>query len=143
MEKDPRQLGPRAAGCGTLKPMGVHGTIRTAELELLASSTRADAARLRRLLHPEFLEIGRSGQRWTREDIIAALGAEDQRPTPETDEWEFSQLAPHLFLVTYRIRSGTPLDSGTPRSRHASVWDTSTGQPRLRFHQGTPVLRGN
>ena len=53
--------------------MGVHGVIRAAELELLAS------------------------------------------PTPETDEWEFSQLAPHLVLAMYLIR----------------------------FHQGTPVLRGN
>ena len=120
--------------------MGMHGQIRTAELELLAPSTRGDAERLRRLLHPEFREIGRSGQRWTREDMISSLGAEDQRPAPETDEWEFSALAAHLVLVTYRIHTGTTANPGHRHSRHTSVWDTSSGQPRLRFHQGTPVL---
>lgn len=120
--------------------MGTHGQIRASELELLASSTRSNAARLRRLLHPEFLEIGRSGRRWTREEMIASLGDEEQRPAPETDEWEFSDLAPHLVLVTYRIQTGTTEDPGHRQSRHTSVWDTSSGQPRLRFHQGTPVL---
>lgn len=119
--------------------MDRHERIRTAELELLASSTRGDAARLRRLLHPEFLEIGRSGRRWTREEIVASLGTEAGRPSPETDEWEFAELAPHLVLVTYRVRSEAA-DSGPLCSRHVSVWDTASGQARLRFHQGTPVL---
>ncbi len=116
-----------------------HEEIRAAELELLASSTRGDAARLGQFLHPEFVEIGRSGRRWTRDEIIASLGTEESLPAPETDEWEFMEPAPHLVLVTYRIRSGTS-DSGVSSSRHVSVWDAASGKPRLRFHQGTPVL---
>ena len=113
--------------------MTAHSLIQTAELELLESSTRGNAARVRELLHPDFVEIGRSGRRWTREEVIEALGREDKRPVPDTDEWDFTQLAPHLVLATYRIRSGTR------QSRHASVWDTSAAAPRLRYHQGTVI----
>ena len=122
------------------EPMGMCGRIRTAELELLAPSTRSNATRLRQLLHPEFLEIGRSGQRWTREDMIESFSAGDRQPAPETDEWDFTALTAHLVLVTYRIRVRATPNSRYRHSRHTAVWDTSSGQPRLRFHQGTPVL---
>lgn len=113
--------------------MSAHTEIQAAELELLESSTRSDPARVRELLHPDFVEIGRSGRRWTRGEVIEAMGREDKHPVPETDEWNFAELAPHLVLVTYRIRSGTR------QSRHASVWDTSAAALRLRYHQGTVI----
>ncbi|MBP3035458.1 nuclear transport factor 2 family protein [Arthrobacter sp. zg-ZUI100] len=113
--------------------MNAHGEIQTAEVELLDSLTRGNEARVQELLHPEFVEIGRSGRRWTRAEIIDSLGREDQRPAPETDEWEFADLAPNIILVTYRLRAGTR------QSRHSSVWDMSAGQARLRYHQGTVI----
>ena len=129
--------GPKVTGLsrriGHTGSMTAHTLIQTAEMELLESSTRGNAPRVRELLHPDFLEIGRSGRRWTRAEVIEALNREAARPVPDTDEWDFTELAPHLVLVTYRIRSGTR------QSRHASLWDTSAATARLRYHQGTVV----
>jgi ribonuclease HI len=67
------------------------------------------------LLHADFVEIGRSGRRWSRDEIVAALSAERERVAPETDEWRLSELGPDLALVTYLIR-GVDGDVGTRRS---------------------------
>ena len=85
---------------------------------------------------PEFVEIGRSGRRWTREEILGALADEDARDTPLVDGWGFQALTDELTLVTYLIH-GSDGDS-----RHSSLWDTSTGVPVMRFHQGTMISRG-
>jgi hypothetical protein len=113
--------------------MSKHAVVQAAELELLESATRGNAVRLEELLHPEFGEIGRSGRQWARTEVIAALAGEARRPAPEADEWGFVDLAEELVLVTYRLRTGTR------QSRHSSVWDTSAGAARLRFHQGTVI----
>ncbi|WAP52189.1 nuclear transport factor 2 family protein [Arthrobacter sp. ATA002] len=113
--------------------MSKHAVVQAAELELLESSTRSKPARMEELLHPAFVEIGRSGRHWTRAEVIEALAVEPMRAAPEADEWDFVELAEHLVLVTYRIRSGVR------RSRHASVWDTSAAAARLRYHQGTVI----
>lgn len=105
-------------------------------MELLAGASRHDPARLRQLLHPEFLEIGRSGRRWTRDEIIADLVAEGEREAPTVDEWEIAEMSPTLLLVTYRVTS--PAGS----SRHSSIWDITGNVPLLRFHQGTHVSPG-
>ncbi|WP_175559075.1 DUF4440 domain-containing protein [Sanguibacter gelidistatuariae] len=107
--------------------------LRVAEVALLTPATRQDPERIRALLHPDYVEVGRSGRRWTRDDVLDRLACEQARPTPATDEWELMELAPDLVLVTYRMR-------GDQReSRHSSIWDISSGSPVLRFHQGTVV----
>lgn len=53
--------------------------LRVAEEELLKSATRRDPVRVRELLHPEFIEIGRWGRRWSREEIVAAMAVEIER----------------------------------------------------------------
>ncbi|MDL5351558.1 DUF4440 domain-containing protein [Microbacterium sp. zg-YB36] len=111
--------------------------IKHAELALLAGDTRRDGAKVEELLHADFEEIGRSGRRWTREQMIAALAAERDHVTPDPDEWLFNEVAPNLVLVTYLLRT----ESGQ-HSRHSSIWDTTTGTPALRFHQGTVVPAG-
>lgn len=109
------------------------GVVKDAELALLTSDVRRDPVEVDKLIHSDFIEIGRSGRRWTRDEIVSALGAEPARETPETDEWQFNELAPGLVLVTYRLRSGTVC------SRRSSIWDLSNGLPEIRFHQGTVV----
>lgn len=107
--------------------------VKDAELALLTSDIRRDPREVDKLLHAGFVEIGRSGRLWTRDEIVAALGAEIAREMPEPDEWRFNELAPDLVLVTYRLRLGTGC------SRHSSIWDLSSGVPEIRFHQGTVV----
>ena len=108
-------------------------SVKEAELALLRGDVRRDPARVGALLHPGFVEIGRSGTVWTRDQVVAALAEEVGRPEPATDQWEFRQPAPDLVLVTYRITS----PSGG--SRHCSLWDVGGPTPLLRFHQGTVV----
>jgi ribonuclease HI len=80
--------------------------IKDAEVALLGSDVRRDSREVDRLLHSDFVEIGRSGRRWTRGEIVVALLAEEAREKPTTDEWLFSEIAPGLVLVTYRLRVG-------------------------------------
>lgn len=107
--------------------------VMASELELLDPGVRSDVGRVRSLLHPDFVEIGRSGRRWNRADTIASLEQEQGRVAPETDEWLFNEVSPGLVLVTYRI--STPAGS----SRHASLWDVSGSAPVIRYHQGTSL----
>ncbi len=107
--------------------------LRSSEVALLTSLVRRSPERVRALLHPDYVEVGRSGRRWTRDDVVARLAGELPRETPATDEWETVDLAPDLVLVTYRMRDGVQV------SRHTSIWDVTSGAPVLRFHQGTVV----
>lgn len=95
--------------------------IQAAEVELLSSECRRDSQRVRELLHPDFVEIGRSGRRWTRDEIIATLATEGDRDAPATDEWRFIELAPGLDLVTYVIHGANG------DSRHSSIWSVNEG----------------
>lgn len=109
--------------------------VRAAEEELLTSSTRHDQSRLLEILHPDFVEIGRSGRRWTRDEIVAALADEAEHGTPSTDEWKFTELGPDFALVTYVIRD----INGD--SRHSSIWTSTENRMQLLFHQGTFITR--
>lgn len=111
----------------------IFSVVKAAELALLDGTVRRDPVRVRELLHDDFIEIGRSGRRWTRDETVAALASENEHLTPQTDEWSFIEVAPSLILVTYRI-TGT---AGS--SRHSSLWDVSGPSPVIRYHQGTVV----
>jgi len=105
--------------------------VQDAELALLSSTVRNDAEQVSAFLANDFAEIGRSGRRWTYDEMVAALRDEGPRAAPATSEWLFNRLSPQLVLVTYRIH-GTDHDS-----RHSSLWDLAG--PVLRFHQGTII----
>lgn len=108
--------------------------IQHAEIALQSPEVRGDAARVDALLHDDFAEIGRSGRLWTRDEILAMIADETRGESPQTAEWQFTELAPHNVLVTYAI-----VREGDVFSRHSSIWDLSSSEPRLRFHQGTRV----
>jgi len=108
-------------------------TAWAAEEMLLHPAVRAHAEDLKRLLDPDFVEIGQSGRRWTRDEIIAALREEPGAdPSPAIAERDARVLGPTTVLLTYLLRFEDRV------SRRSSLWRCDPA-PRCLFHQGTPV----
>ncbi|WP_444852303.1 nuclear transport factor 2 family protein [Streptomyces sp. NPDC000229] len=99
--------------------------------------SRTEAARL---LHPDFVEVGASGRRWSRDEMLAALpgmaGGDPGEEWYEVSGMTGVPLAPGLVHLTYE----TVVEAR--RVRRSSLWrrdPDSGGAWRLYYHQGTPV----
>ncbi|SER59795.1 ribonuclease HI [Propionibacterium cyclohexanicum] len=124
-----------APGSGEPRPEDADlAAVVAAERELLTDAVRSNAARLRVLLHPEFVEYGSSGRIWTRNRLMAQI--EPLGGSTRLEVLGSARLGPDALLLRWRATS----PSGT--SLRSSVWvrDDSLGRPRWRllFCQGTP-----
>ena len=114
-------------------------TLIALETEMHRIETRSDPKRLGALLHPDFVEFGRSGRRYDRARIIAELQGETAFPAVRAGDFELTVLAESAALLTYRSSHVDPdgtLSRGTLRS---SLWVRENGHWKVRFHQGTPA----
>ncbi len=113
--------------------------LRDLEEEIHTSVADINASRLDALLHEDFLEFGRSGRTYTKQDIMAQLSSSEPHVPLFADHFEVRCLSKHIALLTYRsadqLADGT-LDRFTLR---ASVWEESARGWQMRFHQGTPT----
>lgn len=92
---------------------------------------RSSEARLRELLHPDFLEHGASGRVWDVESTVGALTADPTMAPGESTSFSATPLADDVVLLTYRI-------TGARSTLRGSVWVRTPGAGwQLRFHQGT------
>jgi len=114
--------------------MTLQARLQQGELDLLQGPDRRNDRHLAAVLHDDFVEIGRSGRRWSKAEIIDALLEEAGSVDLVVDEWESTRLSSTFTLLTYRLGG-----AAEPQSRHSSLWDTSGPQLVLRFHQGTRV----
>ncbi len=113
--------------------------LRALECELHGLATRQDRARLEQLLHPAFREHGRSGRRYSREQILARLTAESEDVCVQVQDFELQPLAEGLCLLTYRSAHRQADGSLQWHSNRCSIWGHEPGAGwRMRFHQGTP-----
>jgi len=113
--------------------------LRTLEVELQADATRRNSNRMESLLHPDFFELGRSGVRYTREDVLAEFQSAPALAPVQASDFALALLAEDVALLTYvsaHSRSDGTLERFTLR---ASVWVRTNAGWRMRFHQGTPT----
>jgi hypothetical protein len=109
------------------------------ERALLDPAVRRDCALVSELLAEGFLEIGSSGNVWSREQILELLAAEDYRQ-PAMEDFKCALIAEGVALVTYRtVRMDTQSGDRTTTVR-SSLWTKQSGRWRVRFHQGTKAL---
>ncbi len=99
-----------------------------AERHRLDPNVRAQPGALERVLHADFLEIGRSGRVFNRDQMIAALAAEPAM-AGEPQDMEVDELAYGNALVTYQLEG----------VRRSSIWVREAGRWQIRFHQATPI----
>lgn len=114
----------------------------TGELQLMDPRVRASRERAAQLLDPEFTEVGASGRRWTREEMLAELaghaGSSADGPHYEPSEITGVRLAPGLVHLTFEAVLGER------RTRHSSIWRKGDGDAgwRMYHHQATVVPPG-
>ncbi|MGJ7442966.1 DUF4440 domain-containing protein [Aquipuribacter sp. MA13-6] len=111
------------------------------EGSLWRGGTRFDPAWMEAVLHPDFHEFGRSGRRWSREEVLAVDAVELDVGWPP-QHLVARLVAPDVALLTYVV-----VDAAGTASNRSSLWlreatagdaDPASGW-RLRFHQGGPT----
>ena len=101
------------------------------ERALLTDEVRGDPAAVAALLDPAWEEIGRSGRRWSREEILSAIGPLEERV--ELEVLSTDRIGQGAVLLVWRAVPA----SGDPTLR-SSLWVRSGARWLQRFHQGTP-----
>ena len=99
------------------------------ERDLLTDAVRSDPSAVAALLHPDWIEIGRSGRLWTREEMLAVIA-----PLTEPvglDIVSVGRVDEATILLLWRAVTD---HRSTLRS---SLWVRVAGDWRQRFHQGT------
>ena len=97
-------------------------------------STRTE---FERMTEAEFWEVGASGRRYSREEILDEL--ERRMAAPYEDIWETSdfrcqKLADAVYLLTYTL-----LQDKERLTRRSTIWKRTDEGWRVVFHQGTIV----
>lgn len=108
------------------------------EIELHSQAVRRNITRLEELLHDEFIEIGRSGVIYDKQQIIRSL-LSAKSISVFSQDYEQHLVGCDLILITYR---SAHMDSDGVLSnfaRRSSLWEKSFSGWKLKFHQGTPT----
>jgi hypothetical protein len=117
-----------------------HSTVlRELELELQAIGTMQDEERLNELLADQFVEYGRSGRTYDKEQIIQLL-LQATESNAWSQDFNIKPLSDQIALVTYRsahLQENGTLERHTLRS---SVWIKGGQGWQLLFHQGTATV---
>jgi hypothetical protein len=95
-------------------------------------TSRAD---FERMASADFWEVGASGCRYSREDVLDEL--EKRSATPDADVWETAdfccqRLANGVYLLTYTL-----LQDKVRLTRRSTIWQQTTEGWKVVFHQGT------
>lgn len=110
----------------------------TLEQTMHQPSVRIDSHRLDLLLHDDFVEIGRSGQVFTKQSIINALSSEET-VTVWSQDYQCQMISETHVLLTYRSARVAADDTLYRHSWRSSLWECVEGKWQMRFHQGTPT----
>lgn len=109
--------------------------LKRLEEELWREETRFDGERMSDIIAPDFLEFGRSGRIYRREDSLAVPRQPIDAVLPLPD-FDARLLHPDIAQVTYN--SAVTYDGVVQHARRSSIWSRTSSGWVLRFHQGTP-----
>ncbi|EIC84246.1 DUF4440 domain-containing protein [Serratia sp. M24T3] len=111
------------------------------EKKLHHCEVRRNAKLLNELLHPEFIEIGRSGIRYDRNAVIKSLERQAEQPEIHSTDFKLSLIEANVALLTYKSFYLDEAGSKIRQTLRTSIWQQSSEdeQWQMRFHQGTPA----
>ena len=97
---------------------------------------RYDQEKLEELFAPDMFEYGRSGQAYTRSELMKGEMADIPAVLP-LPNFKARLIGEDVAQVTYL--SIVHYGSGEERARRSSIWSRTPEGWRMRFHQGTAI----
>ena len=113
--------------------------IRRMEEALASQEVRSSELALSTILHPDFLEIGKSGRMFDYDAILKDLAGENAPPAYAIENLSVTSVEEGIVLATYQIPTRTVDGIAYPATMRSSLWVKFDGTWRLRFHQGTII----
>jgi hypothetical protein len=113
--------------------------LRELEIELHQLETRRDRSRMDALLHRDFREVGRSGNEYSREHVLAEFTEISDYPSIASKGYRLQALAPGVALLSYVSAHRDAAGRLSRYTLRSSLWIEETAGWRLAFHQGTPT----
>jgi len=99
-------------------------------------SSRAD---FERMTEPTFWEVGASGKRYSREEVLDELERRYRKPRKEEilqpRGFHCQELSENVYLLTYVLLQGSR------ESRRATIWRSTAEGWKILYHQGTLLSR--
>jgi hypothetical protein len=111
--------------------------LRKLEVSLHQPELRSDRDQVDRLLHESFFEFGRSGQMYTKAEILEVLSAESSEEAIYSGDYSLTMIEDGVALLTYK---SAQINAHGELSRHtlrSSLWQYTEPGWQMRFHQGT------
>jgi hypothetical protein len=124
---------------GRVDANGLLEQLRDLETELHRSETRQDRGRMDSLLHPDFVEMARSGRRYSRSETLEEFAAGRVMEPIHAQDFALDELAPGIALLTYCSAHTGPAGELSRYTLRSSLWMKTPSGWRIRFHQGTPA----
>jgi hypothetical protein len=124
---------------GNVDANGLLERLRDLEIELHRSETRRNRSRMESLLHPDFVELARSGRRYSRNEVLEEFEGGGGLEPVHAQDFELAALAPGIALLTYQSAHIGPTGDLFRHALRSSLWIETPGGWRIRFHQGTPA----
>jgi hypothetical protein len=109
------------------------------EVSLHESSARKDSSIVDQLLHASFVEFGRSGRRYDRDEILQLMRLEDSHCEVWPQDFVGTVIAEDVVLLTYRSAHVSECGALSKCSLRSSIWQRMPTGWQVRFHQGTPA----
>ncbi|MEQ9947548.1 nuclear transport factor 2 family protein [Pectobacterium aroidearum] len=114
------------------------------ERQLHCQVTRYQKVVIDKLLHRDFFEIGRSGIRYDKQQVIDALISETVVQQIQADNFELSVVDEKSVLLTYLSYTANE-NNIVSKTWRTSLWVKNADNPnpddwQMRFHQGTPTV---
>lgn len=108
------------------------GLVLELEQELQTKACRSNRARVRKLLAPDFIEVGASGRVWDRPSVLDLLASQ----TNDDEEIAVEQLTGRMLGEGFALVRWDSASQGR-RARRTSLWRCTNGRWQLVHHQGT------
>ncbi|MGT2906661.1 nuclear transport factor 2 family protein [Streptococcus dentiloxodontae] len=101
------------------------------EQGFLNPSSQSNQDWLNRTIHDDFIEIGKSGRIYNKQEVIAALTDRKTGEIAEMLKFDCRQIDRKTWLVHYQTKHSAL------SAYRTSIWLTDEADPQLYFHQAT------
>ena len=116
--------------------MDISDLIKNFETELLQPKVRKSKERLNELLADDFYEIGESGKKYNKQDILNDLPKQTEVKIT-IQNFNAVEISPGIVLVTYQAEK--EIAGNKTSSLRSSFWQNKNGKWQITFHQGTQI----